>query len=823
MHIFARLLTGLVVPALFLILAAWGVSAQEAIPPAPDPALIPFNSSSYLPAHVPSAAAGSAINAATIPSWTRLVFQRFINNQWDIYMSDSTAVRPIVSTEGDDRFPSLNRGGTRLAYCSARNGTTVDLFIADADGRNEQRLVGDQFFTAFPDWSPDSRFIVYQAYVQGQYDLFTIDVQTRERQRLTLNRAFDGEPRWSPDGRQIIFTSDRDDGVYYIYLMNSDGSAQERLNSLPYSLHPSWSPDGRQIGFDADSDSDGWQELAVMNTNGGAQRTIYDPGPDATVFAGSWSPDGRYLSFTEIAVEFRNGNWVWTSGRLRQWDSLSGSVSDLLGGALDWYPHWQTTDILPPDSALSPLPPFTRSGDLPLAWSGVDRGGSGLRSFDLYWRGDSGQPWELLLGQTALEGFNVVGVPGQRASFLTRARDNAWNLEPQRDTQAQETTFFNTAVTGSLTDNRGAALEGVPITLAPQPLFPLRTAPDGSFAGYTVIPGTPTLTISEANFLPLSPTFLPAEADFTREFYLTPADSILLNGGFELGDDSAIPAWTTGGSLPAQIVPSPASGTQAIKLGAQNAGGGTAVLSQSVIVPTTGGTPTLAFLARAAGDVTGDNSGLRVVVQGSETLFEDIDVGPEWSLHWLDMRPWSGESIIINFVLRQDAADPPVMLWLDDASLGSAGSDLWTRLTSIPAQALPGQTIQLEIRFGNRGTRPAGATIVSLSLDPGMTLLRANPPGTAVPGGRRWIQSEVPPGSEGQITALIRIDGRLPRSQMPLLADIRGTAYEGLLSNNASRLEIPLGAQTFLPLVHAPQTRLANTWLSLLSAAPDSP
>ena len=95
-------------------------------------------------------------------------------------------------------------------------------------------------------------------------------------------------------------------------------------------------------------------------------------------------------------------------------------------------------------------------------------------------------------------------------------------------------------------------------------------------------------------------------------------------------------------------------------------------------------------MARATDDTAADSSGLRVIVQGSETLHEDIDVDQEWGLHWLDMRPWAGETVIVNFVLRQDAADPTVVLWLDDVSLGSAGSDLWTRLTSLPAQALPG-------------------------------------------------------------------------------------------------------------------------------------
>jgi Tol biopolymer transport system component len=48
------------------------------------------------------------------------------------------------------------------------------------------------------------------------------------QRNLTRNPAFDADPAWSPDGRKIAFVSHRD-GSYGIYVMNADGSGQQRL------------------------------------------------------------------------------------------------------------------------------------------------------------------------------------------------------------------------------------------------------------------------------------------------------------------------------------------------------------------------------------------------------------------------------------------------------------------------------------------------------------------------------------------------------------------------------------------------------------------
>ena len=51
--------------------------------------------------------------------------------------------------------------------------------------------------------------------------------------------------RWSPDGQKIVF--DQDDEIW---IMNADGSGQERLTSDPgLDSGLAWLPDGRAIAF----------------------------------------------------------------------------------------------------------------------------------------------------------------------------------------------------------------------------------------------------------------------------------------------------------------------------------------------------------------------------------------------------------------------------------------------------------------------------------------------------------------------------------------------------------------------------------------------
>ena len=89
---------------------------------------------------------------------------------------------------------------------------------------------------------------------------------------------------------KIIFSSNRD-GNYEIYMMNPDGSQQERLtNHRARDLYPVISPTGEEILFV--SDRGGERDLYMMRADGGGERPVFRTDPAYRSYA-TWSPDGK--------------------------------------------------------------------------------------------------------------------------------------------------------------------------------------------------------------------------------------------------------------------------------------------------------------------------------------------------------------------------------------------------------------------------------------------------------------------------------------------------------------------------------------------------
>ena len=79
-----------------------------------------------------------------------------------------------------------------------------------------------------PSWSPDGSRIAFTSYRDGNWDIYVMDADGSNQQRLTDNPAVDRMPSWSADGSRIAFVSGRD-GNWDIYVMDADGSNQQRL------------------------------------------------------------------------------------------------------------------------------------------------------------------------------------------------------------------------------------------------------------------------------------------------------------------------------------------------------------------------------------------------------------------------------------------------------------------------------------------------------------------------------------------------------------------------------------------------------------------
>ena len=212
--------------------------------------------------------------------------------------------------------PELSPDGRWLAFLSARNLFSIDLFLADArTGEVVRRLSSAdadphvdslRFLESAGAWSPDSRQFAYAAVARGDNLILVVDVESgRERRRIELEGV--GEVTslsWSPDGRTLAFAG-MSEGVNDLYLYDLEAGRLRDLTRDRYTeLQPSWSPDGRTLVFasdrgpTADPDDLAYAPLGLYTIPAaGGEPTALTRLGEARHIDPQFSPDGRWIYF----------------------------------------------------------------------------------------------------------------------------------------------------------------------------------------------------------------------------------------------------------------------------------------------------------------------------------------------------------------------------------------------------------------------------------------------------------------------------------------------------------------------------------------------
>jgi TolB protein len=111
-----------------------------------------------------------------------------------------------------------------------------------------------------PAWSPDGSKIAFATSRDGSdMEIYVADWNGKNLRRLTVNKGVDVSPVWNPKtGREIAFTSGRT-GSAQIYIMDAEGTNVRRLfEDSGDAVNPAWSPDGQRIAF-------AWQRSRTSN------------------------------------------------------------------------------------------------------------------------------------------------------------------------------------------------------------------------------------------------------------------------------------------------------------------------------------------------------------------------------------------------------------------------------------------------------------------------------------------------------------------------------------------------------------------------------
>ena len=147
----------------------------------------------------------------------------------------------------------------------------------------------------------EARLVRYPHYHNGRIvftylgDLWTADENGQNVQRLTVNRARDVYGRFSPDGKWIAFSSDRNGNHDVFLIPSSGGTAKQITTHSADDTVLGWSADSRAVIFSSNRGEDFMPQLYLVSVNGGMP---WKAGTDMGVQA-AYSPDGKRLAYNQ--------------------------------------------------------------------------------------------------------------------------------------------------------------------------------------------------------------------------------------------------------------------------------------------------------------------------------------------------------------------------------------------------------------------------------------------------------------------------------------------------------------------------------------------
>jgi len=146
--------------------------------------------------------------------------------------------------------------------------------------------------------------------------IYLMDADGEGERRLLESTSYDYWPAWSPDGSRILFQRRSSaTGFFDVWTMRADGTDATQLTFLPRNeIGASLSPDGTLVTF-AGNDGPS-QDVWVVPAAAGEPQALTAgtciTGTDPCVLASdvmpTWTPDGRI-----VFVSNRSGGWgIWT-------------------------------------------------------------------------------------------------------------------------------------------------------------------------------------------------------------------------------------------------------------------------------------------------------------------------------------------------------------------------------------------------------------------------------------------------------------------------------------------------------------------------------
>ena len=260
------------------------------------------------------------------PDGESIAFRAENLQRTDIWMMDYpqlSCLRLTANFEGVGRGLSWSQDSEKLTFAArAGSGGVSDIWMINRDGSQpvnltEQTQLAGELENARPVWSPDGRYIGFEAVSEDRSDIIILDVETHGANNITdsigtVNR----EISWSPDSHHVAFYSSellspetQDWSLPEVLVASVDGSQVTSItqpflndiqNALPYEAQINtingitWSPTGSVIAFSVIYDLNA--DIFLIDYEQNKLVHLTEVSFFADLFP-AWSPDGSKIAF----------------------------------------------------------------------------------------------------------------------------------------------------------------------------------------------------------------------------------------------------------------------------------------------------------------------------------------------------------------------------------------------------------------------------------------------------------------------------------------------------------------------------------------------
>jgi len=177
---------------------------------------------------------GYDAEATFSPRGDRIVFTSMRSGDLDIWTMapDGTDLRQVTSRVGYDGGAFFSPDGSKIVWRAHYPRTeeeskdyqalladglirpsTLEIWIADADGGNARQLTHNGAANFGPFWHPSGEKVLFASNVDDptgrDFDIYMVGVDGTGLERVTFTGDFDGFPVFSPDGRFLVWGSNR--------------------------------------------------------------------------------------------------------------------------------------------------------------------------------------------------------------------------------------------------------------------------------------------------------------------------------------------------------------------------------------------------------------------------------------------------------------------------------------------------------------------------------------------------------------------------------------------------------------------------------------